>query len=70
MPLPTGEAAVQCLLGFMQYLSKFLPHLVENTKPSRELTQRDTEWVWNAPQEMQALETAVTRMVTLRYGIL
>ena len=33
-------AAIQRLLGLAQYLSKFLPHLSDITKPLRELTQR------------------------------
>ena len=45
MPPPTDVAAVQRLLGFVQYLSKFLPHLADITKPLRELTQGDMEWV-------------------------
>ena len=69
MPPPTDVAAVQRLLGFVQYLSKFLPHLADITKPLRELTQRDTEWVWDEPQEsaLQALKTVVTRTPVLRY---
>ena len=41
MPPPTDVDAVQRLLGHTQYLSKFLPHLSDLTKPLRELTQRD-----------------------------
>jgi len=32
MPLPKDVASVQRLLGFAQYLSKFLPHLADITK--------------------------------------
>ena len=42
MPPPTDVTAVQRLLGLTQYLSKFLPHLSDLTKPLRELTQKDT----------------------------
>jgi len=41
MPPPTDVAALQRLLGLTQYLSKFLPHLSDVTKPLRELTQKD-----------------------------
>lgn len=44
MPAPTDKAGVQRLLGLAQYLSKFLPHLSDITKPLRELTQNDVEW--------------------------
>ena len=69
MPPPTDVAAVQRLLGFVQYLSKFLPHLSEMTKPLRDLTQKDTLWVWGEAQEnaLNALKTAVTNTPVLRY---
>ena len=44
MPTPTDKAGVQRLLGFAQYLAKFLPHLSDITKPLRDLTQRDVDW--------------------------
>ena len=70
MPQPDNVAAVQRLLGVAQYLSKFLPHLSDITKPLRELTQKDTAWVWEEPQQ-EALETpkkAVTSTPVLRYN--
>ena len=69
MPPPQNVAAVQRLLGLAQYLSKFLPHLSNITKPLRELTQKETEWVWDDVQQ-QALDTlkeAVTNTPVLRY---
>ena len=35
MPPPPDVAAVRRLLGLVQYLSKFLPHLSDITKPER-----------------------------------
>ena len=69
MPPPEDVAAVQRLLGPAQYLSKFLSHLSDITKPLRELTQKDTKWVWG-PGQQQALETlkkAVSSTPVLRY---
>ena len=54
MPPPQDVAAIQRLLGLAQYLSKFLPHLSDITKPLRELTQKDTVWVWG-PAQQEAL---------------
>ena len=45
MPQPKDIAAVQRLLGLYQYLSKFLPNLSDITKPLRECTQKDSEWI-------------------------
>ena len=69
MPPPTDVAGVQRLLGMVQYLCKFLPHLSDLTKPLRDLTQKDTEWVWDHPQQvaLKKLKTAVANTPVLRY---
>ena len=69
MPPPTDVAGVQRLLGLAQYLSKFLPHLSDITKPLRELTQKETEWEWAQAQQdaLQTLKTAVSSTPVLRY---
>lgn len=63
MPPPTDVAGVQRLLGMMQYLSKFLPRLSDMTKPLRDLTQKETEWAWDHPQQ-RALETLKEAVVS------
>ena len=45
MPPPKDVAAMQRLLGLAQYLGKFLPHLLDITKPLREITQKDADWI-------------------------
>ena len=69
MPAPTDKAGVQRLLGLAQYLSKFLPHLSDITKPLRELTQNDVDWTWESPQQTawDTLKKAVTSTPVLRY---
>ena len=69
MPTPKDVPAVQRLLGLAQYLSNFLPHLSEITKPLRELTQRDTEWVWDQAQEraLDTLKRTVSSTPVLHY---
>ena len=37
--------AVQRLLGFVNYLAKFVPHLVDECEPLRRLTDKDADWV-------------------------
>ena len=56
MPPPKDVVGVQQLLGIVQYLNKFLPHLSYMTNPLRELTQKETDWIWDQPQQ-GALET-------------
>ena len=69
MPPPADVAGVQRMLGFVQYLSKFMPHLADMTKPLRELTQKDTEWTWGPIQQaaLDKLKTAVADTPVLRY---
>lgn len=69
MPPPTDKLGVQRLLGLAQYLAKFLPHLSDTTKPLRDLTQNDVQWVWNEPQQTAfvKLKEMVTRTPVLRY---
>ena len=69
MPPPTDVAGVQRLLGMAQYLSKFLPHLADLTKPLRELTHQDSLWTWEYPQQtaFDKLKEAVSRAPVLRY---
>ena len=63
------QTAVQRLLGLAQYLSKFLPHLAEVTKSLRVLTQKETVWVWEEPQQkaFEDLKTLASSTPVLRY---
>ena len=47
MPRPTCKKELATLLGFMNYLLKFLPRLAEVTQPLRELTAKDTPFLWS-----------------------
>ena len=69
MPPPNDVAAVQRLLGLAQYLSKFMPHLSDITKPLRELTQKDTVWTWGPVQQgaLDTLKKAVSTTPVLKY---
>ena len=69
MPVPTNVTAIQRLLGMAQYLSKFLPHLSQITKPLRGLTQKDTEWLCESTQQLtfEELKKAVSCTPVLRY---
>ena len=52
-----------------QYLSKFLLRLSDITKPLRDLTRQDAEWIWDEPQQsaFECLKQAVSAMPVLRY---
>ena len=56
MPKPTSKAEVQTLLGFINYLSKFLPKLSDAPAPLRELTVSQSKFTW-AKQHDEAFAT-------------
>ena len=55
MPPPADVKALKRLLGMVNYLAKFLPHLSTICKPLRQLEHQDVEWCW-LEQHSNALE--------------
>ena len=51
MPHPTCKQSTRRLLGFVTYLSKFLPHLSTVTEPIRQLLKEEVMFEWGSPQE-------------------
>ena len=56
MPKPTSKAEEQTLLGFINYLSKFLPKLSDVSAPLRKLTVSQTKFTY-AKQHDEAFAT-------------
>ena len=48
MPRPTTKQETLSLLGFVNYLTKFLPRLSEVAQPLRELTTKSARFVWSS----------------------
>ena len=46
MPQPSCKQEVLSLLGFVNYLSRFLPRLADVTQPLRDLTCKDAKFTW------------------------
>uniref|UniRef100_A0A803JSR1 ribonuclease H n=1 Tax=Xenopus tropicalis TaxID=8364 RepID=A0A803JSR1_XENTR len=69
MPNPEDVQVVQRILGFVNYLSKFLPHLSDVCKPLRRLTDKDSVWVWQSSNDksMEQIKKLVTAQPVLRY---
>ena len=44
MPNPTDVASARRLLGMVQFLAKFVPHLTKVVKPIQDLTSKDDLW--------------------------
>lgn len=55
MPAPTDKEGVCRFLGFVTYLSKFIPNLSEIDAPLRQLTKGDVEFAWQ-PAQQQAFD--------------
>lgn len=55
MPPPTGKEGVRRFIGFVTYLSKFIPNLSEVDAPLRQLVKSDVEFVWQ-PAHQQAFD--------------
>ena len=51
MPKPTNVKEVQRLVGFVNYLAKFLPQLSTVYEPLRKLVCKDNKWMWESQQE-------------------
>ena len=69
MPQPTNKKELQSLLGFVNYLTKFMPNLAEVTQPLRELTRKEARFIW-APQHdkaFQQVKSLVTQHPVLRF---
>ena len=69
MPKPTSKKELLTLLGFVNYLSKFLPKLSEITRPLRDLTVKDAKFIWASQHEeaFKQVKTLVTKHPVLRF---
>lgn len=69
MPNPTDAKGVQRLVGFANYLAKFMPHLSSVCEPLRRLLDKDTPWHWLPKHDaaMHELKSLATSMPVLRY---
>ena len=47
MPKPTSKKELMTLLGFVSYLSKFLPRPSDVVQPLRELTTKNAQFLWS-----------------------
>ena len=69
MPRPDDKRAVQRLLGFVNYLSRFMPTISEVSEPLRKLTERNALFVWESQQEeaFQTIKNMISSTPVLKY---
>lgn len=51
LPPPTDVAGVRRLLGMVNHIGRFLPHLSDVTAPIRSLLNKSSAWSWGASQD-------------------
>ena len=51
LPVPEDKKAVERFLGFIKYLSRFLPNLAELVAPPWKLTEKATPFYWESQQQ-------------------
>ena len=51
MPVPGSKEDVRRFLGFVQYLSKFIPNMSTVDAPLRDVMKRDVDLYWNKQQQ-------------------
>ena len=69
MTPPTDKDGVRRFLGFVTYLSKFIPNLSEEDAPLRQLLKGDVEFLWQPAQQraFDRLRELCTRPPVLRF---
>ena len=69
MKKPTCVKELQTLMGFIQYLGKFMPNLSQVSAPLRTLLEKNVDWHWNEEQEQsfQQMKVMVTHTPVLQY---
>ena len=63
MPPPSDKKGVQRLLGMTNYLQRYAPKLAEVTNPLRELTKKESDFIWEESVHGRAL-AETKRMLT------
>lgn len=51
MTTPQNVADVRRFLGMATYMSKFMPHFTDETKPLQDLLAKQNEWIWSSVQQ-------------------
>lgn len=69
MPAPKDRNGVLRFLGMVRYLSRFVPHLAENTENLRGLTKKHSSFYWTAAHEAEfsKLKDLIASATCLKY---
>ena len=53
---PQNKSEGHSFLGLVQYCGQFIPNLATKTEPLRQILKKNTEFLWNEPQQKAFLE--------------
>ena len=69
MPKLTCKQEVLSLLGFVNYLSRFLPKMADVAQPFRDLTARNAEFTWAKQHDtaLKEMKKLVVNYPVLKY---
>ena len=69
MPRPTSKKELLSLLGFVNYLGKFLPRLSEVAQPLIEMTAKEAKFIWSQHHDtaFQEVRELVVKHPVLKY---
>lgn len=69
MTVPSNKRELQCFLGMVNYLNKFLPNLSAVSEPLRELTHDKVPWNWTRKHlnVFNSLKAMITKAPVLKY---
>ena len=69
MPPPQNKSDMQCFLGAINYLGKFIPNLSTLTEPLKKLLNKEVVWEFSSEQAFETLKKMVTETPVLQFLI-
>ncbi|XP_038052807.1 uncharacterized protein LOC119725471 [Patiria miniata] len=69
MPPPTTKTEVKRLMGMINWLARFIPHVSSVAAPINDLLKSDVRWVWGSPQQsaFRSIKTLLTSAPSLAF---
>ncbi|XP_038058795.1 uncharacterized protein K02A2.6-like [Patiria miniata] len=69
MPPPTTKTEVKRLMGMINWLARFIPHVSSVAAPINDLLKSDVSWVWGSPQQsaFRSIKTLLTSAPALAF---
>ena len=69
LPPPSNKQEIQSVLGMVQYLSPFIPHLSDQTAPLKDLLRKDVIFTWTSTHHkaFQSLKDSIASTSSLHF---